>query len=209
MTIRFVIIILTFILAGCTSTKQQISYNNLSKDDKDNILYKGHYKIGDPYTINNKTYSPVETKDYKATGIASWYGKKYGFHGRKTANGDVYNANLLTAAHQTLPMPSLVKVTNLSNNKSIIVMVNDRGPFAKNRIIDVSEKVADFLDFKNKGTTNVKIEYLHSDTKKFLKRVGLKREKHNKVTIVPNPKCTINCHIKMINLEHKININHK
>src|SRR3989344_6905312 len=101
--------------------------------------YSGHYKVGSPYQINNIKYHPKEIDSYDETGFASWYGP--GFHGNKTANGEIFNQRRLTAAHNTLPLPSLVQVTNLENNKSIIVRVNDRGPFAKNkknRIIDLS-----------------------------------------------------------------------
>ena len=93
------------------------------------------YKIGDPYQINGTWYYPAEDWSYDETGIASWYGED--FHGKYTANGEIFNLNAVTAAHRTLPMPSVVQVTNLENVRSIQVRVNDRGPFARGRILDL------------------------------------------------------------------------
>ena len=100
----------------------------------------GNYKVGKPYRINGNTYVPRVDPNYNQTGVASWYGAE--FHGKPTANGDTYNMNELTAAHTTLPMPSKVKVTNLENGRTLVLTVNDRGPFVKNRIIDVSRRAA-------------------------------------------------------------------
>ena len=121
------------------------------------------------------------------------------------------NRNLLTAAHKTLPLPCLVKVTNKANNKSVILMVNDRGPFKKNRIIDVSQKAAEILAFKNQGITKVKIEYLPNETEKFLKNINLKKTQSK--TLAKNSKkssstkCSVNCHIKLVNLKYKLAVN--
>ena len=110
-----------------------------------------------PYTIDGKRYIPLKSATgYKAKGIASWYGRK--FHGHSTANGEIYNMFAMSAAHTTLPIPSYVKVTNLSNKKSIIVRVNDRGPFHSNRIIDLSYAAAYALDMLKHGTTHVMLE---------------------------------------------------
>jgi rare lipoprotein A len=117
----------------------------------------GMYMLGRPYTIAGLTYYPSE-KHYAAIGLASWYGDA--FHGRRTANGEVYDRDSISAAHPTLPLPSYARVTNLRNNYSMIVRVNDRGPFAANRIMDVSRKTAEALDFRQRGTTRVKIEYI-------------------------------------------------
>ena len=117
----------------------------------------GEYKVGKPYQIKGKTFYPKESFDYLEAGVASWYGPN--FHGKKTANGEIFNMNLLTAAHKTLQLPSLVKVTNIENNRSLVLRVNDRGPFVKNRIIDVSKKAASILGFQKKGTANVIVEY--------------------------------------------------
>jgi rare lipoprotein A len=118
----------------------------------------GVYKIGAPYQIEGTWYYPHEQPDYDETGIASWYGPT--FYGHRTANGEIFDANSLSAAHRTLPMPVNVRVTNLENGKSLIVRVNDRGPFAKGRIIDLSERAAKLLDFYNKGTARVRVTFV-------------------------------------------------
>jgi peptidoglycan lytic transglycosylase len=117
----------------------------------------GTYMLGKPYTVAGLTYYPSE-KHYAAIGLASWYGDA--FHGRRTANGEVYDRDSISAAHPTLPLPSYARVTNLRNHYSMIVRVNDRGPFAAHRITDVSRKTAEALDFRQRGTTPVKIEYI-------------------------------------------------
>lgn len=118
----------------------------------------GVYKIGKPYQIGDTWYYPREQPDYDETGIASWYGPS--FYGHRTANGELYDATALTAAHRTLPLPVNVRVTNLENGRSIIVRVNDRGPFAKGRIIDLSEKAAELLGYKAKGTARVRVTFI-------------------------------------------------
>ena len=118
----------------------------------------GRYQVGKPYKIRGKWYTPKEDPTYAAIGKASWYGPN--FHGRLTANGEVYDQYHLSAAHPTLPLPSYVRVTNLTNDRSVVVRVNDRGPFAHNRIIDLSKKAAEMLDFKHAGVTNVRVEYV-------------------------------------------------
>lgn len=118
----------------------------------------GHYKIGKPYQIANKWYRPREDKNYDRVGMASWYGDL--FHGRKTANGEVFDMDAMTAAHPTLPLPTLVEVTNLANNRRVVVRVNDRGPYRHNRIIDLSRKAASVLGFKNRGTARVRVRYV-------------------------------------------------
>jgi len=118
----------------------------------------GIYKVGNPYQIDNVWYYPHEQPDYDETGIASWYGPT--FYGKSTANGETYDGNALTAAHRTLPMPVNVRVTNLDNGKSIIVRVNDRGPYARGRIIDLSRRAAELLDVVQTGTAKVRVTYL-------------------------------------------------
>jgi rare lipoprotein A len=118
----------------------------------------GVYKVGNPYQIDNVWYYPHEQPDYDETGIASWYGPT--FYGKSTANGEVYDGGQLTAAHRTLPMPVNVRVTNLDNGKSIIVRVNDRGPYARGRIIDLSRRAAELLDVVQTGTAKVRVTYL-------------------------------------------------
>ncbi|MCS0496925.1 septal ring lytic transglycosylase RlpA family protein [Ancylobacter sp. MQZ15Z-1] len=119
----------------------------------------GVYSVGKPYVVAGKTYTPrVPPKGYKAQGLASWYGDD--FHGRLTANGEVFDMDAIAAANPTLPLPSYVRVTNLGNGRSMVVRVNDRGPFHGNRMIDVSRRAADMLGFKSKGTARVQMEYL-------------------------------------------------
>jgi len=118
----------------------------------------GIYKVGNPYQINGIWYYPAENDKYDSTGIASWYGPQ--FHGKLTANGEVFDENQLTAAHPTLPMPVLARVTNLENGKSLVVRVNDRGPFAAGREIDMSKKAAEALGFMQKGTAKVRVQYI-------------------------------------------------
>ena len=116
----------------------------------------GTYKVGDPYQIAGVWYTPAEDPEYVETGIASWYGEA--FHGKRTANGAIYDMNALTAAHRTLPMPVKVRVTNLDNGRSIVLIINDRGPFARGRILDVSRRAAQLLGFYESGTAVVRVE---------------------------------------------------
>ena len=118
----------------------------------------GTYRVGVPYSIGGRTYVPAEDPHYRAEGLASWYGED--FHGRQTANGEIYDMNSVSAAHATLPMPTYVRVTNLSNNRSVIVRVNDRGPYHADRIIDVSVKTAVLLGFYGNGVAPVRVEYV-------------------------------------------------
>jgi len=118
----------------------------------------GTYRVGKPYVVGGRTYVPEENPNYRAEGLASWYGDD--FHGRLTANGEVFDMGSLTAAHTTLPMPSYARVTNLGNGKSLIVRINDRGPYHGDRVIDVSHKAAELLDFKNHGVARVRVEYV-------------------------------------------------
>src|SRR6266404_3788823 len=118
----------------------------------------GTYRVGKPYTVAGRVYVPEEDTDYREDGLASWYGND--FHGRLTANGEVFDMASLTAAHPTLPMPCYARVTNLSNGKSLIVRVNDRGPYHGNRLIDVSNKAAELLEFKGHGIARVRVEYV-------------------------------------------------
>jgi len=118
----------------------------------------GTYRVGKPYMVAGRVYVPEEDVNYQEEGLASWYGND--FHGRLTANGEVFDMGSLTAAHPTLPMPSYARVTNLRNGKSLIVRVNDRGPYHGNRLIDVSNKAAELLEFKGNGVAKVRVEYV-------------------------------------------------
>jgi rare lipoprotein A len=133
----------------------------------------GDYKVGKPYQISGRWYYPAENFDYVETGIASWYGPN--FHGKPTANGETFDQNLITAAHRTLPLPSAVRVTNLENGRTITLRVNDRGPFAHGRIIDVSRRGAQLLGFEKNGTAKVRVEILPDDTRQ-LKLAALNRK---------------------------------
>lgn len=135
-----------------------------SDSSRDKYLQKqGNFKVGKPYSVFGRTYVPQETYEYVETGIASWYGP--GFHGSKTASGETYNNDEMTAAHRTLQMPSLVKVTNLSNGRSVIVRVNDRGPFSKSRVMDVSKRAAERLGMIGPGTAKVKLELMPAESR--------------------------------------------
>ena len=114
--------------------------------------------VGKPYTVRGKTYVPADQPDYVATGIASWYGAD--FHGRRTANGEIFSANAISGAHPTLPLPSYVRVTNLSNGRSMLVRLNDRGPYVNGRVIDLSYKAAETLGLIGQGTGEVQVEYV-------------------------------------------------
>ncbi|WP_439651474.1 septal ring lytic transglycosylase RlpA family protein [Maritalea mediterranea] len=127
--------------------------------------------MGKPYKVAGRWYHPEEDPNYDKVGRASWYGPN--FHGRLTANGEIFDQNHLSAAHPTLPLPSYVRVTNLDNGRSVIVRVNDRGPFAHGREIDLSSRTADVLKFKNQGTAKVRVQYvgrapLEGDDTRFL-----------------------------------------
>lgn len=131
----------------------------------------GRYHVGQPYTVAGQRFVPQEQPDLDVTGQASWYGPA--FHGRLTANGEVFDMNHLSGAHPTLPLPSYVRVTNLDNGHSALVRVNDRGPFAKGRVIDLSRRTAEVLGYSNKGMANVRVQYvgpapLEGDDTRFL-----------------------------------------
>lgn len=142
-------------LAACASAPPAPSSSGLPRS--------GVYKVGKPYQVNGVWYYPAEDYSYSETGIASWYGP--GFHQKVTANGEVYDQNELTAAHKTLPMPSLVRVTNLDNGRSLVVRINDRGPYANGRIIDMSRRGAQLLGFEGTGTAKVRVQILAEESR--------------------------------------------
>jgi rare lipoprotein A len=122
-----------------------------------------HYKVGEPYQINGDWFYPREDYSYDETGVASWYGQD--FHGGHTANGEIFNKDELTAAHKTLPLPTLARVTNLDNGRSIVVRINDRGPFSGARLIDMSQRGAQLLGFEQQGTAKVRVQVLADESK--------------------------------------------
>ncbi len=152
----------SLMLAGCAETTLAVDTAKALNAGNEASDRATGYKIGSPYEVRGQWYVPHENYEYDEVGIASWYGPK--FHGRSTANGERFDQNALTAAHRTLPMPSLVRVTNLKNGRSVDLRINDRGPFSKNRIIDVSKKAADLLDFRRDGTTRVRVRILASES---------------------------------------------
>lgn len=173
-------VVLAAVLAGCNSTGDalKVSANSANINNKTKFSSKsygvaasprltvsknvkkggGRAVVGKPYKVRGKWYHPKEDPSYDRTGLASWYGPN--FHGRLTANGEIYDQNHLSAAHTTFPLPSYARVTNKESGKSVVVRVNDRGPFAHNRIIDLSSKAADMLGTKQKGVADVRVEYI-------------------------------------------------
>lgn len=149
-------------LAACTTASTTLSEEEAdpAQPGSSQSAVAATSDIGKPYQVAGQWYSPVADPDYDRTGTASWYGGD--FHGRRTASGEVFNANELTAAHPTLPLMSYVRVTNLSNDRSVILRVNDRGPFRKGRLIDVSRRAAEMLDFKRAGSADVRVEYVQA-----------------------------------------------
>ena len=169
-----VLVLVGLALGGCAQQPQQLAAAGHSKEYFPSSVYGpasrrviaegqpvprggGQYLIGKPYTIAGQTYYPSERR-VTQVGLASWYGDA--FHGRLTANGEIYDRDSFTAAHPTMPLPSYARVTNLRNDTSMIVRVNDRGPYHSNRIMDVSRRVADALDIRRYGTAKVKVEWV-------------------------------------------------
>ena len=157
----------TLIIGGCSEVnllsygakKYHAAHEKKSPTVTDDGIDRGAPKLGNPYEVAGIWYYPKVDYSYDETGIASWYGEP--FHGRKTANGAVYDMHKLTAAHKTLPLPTDVRVTNLENGRSIIVTVNDRGPFAHSRIIDLSYRAAQLLGMVEKGTAKVRVQVIN------------------------------------------------
>lgn len=166
--IKILSLTLILILNNCANTRVVVEgVKTVIKDDKKEVIKKkettttkGHYKVGQPYIINNIKYIPRLVSYYDENGIASWYGPK--FNKKLTANGEIFNQDEVSAAHKTLPLPSIVKVTNLSTNKYLFIRVNDRGPFVNDRIIDLSKQAAIELNIFLKGTEKVNVKLLDS-----------------------------------------------
>jgi rare lipoprotein A len=151
------------LLAGCTEIQFMSSLTKGARSASNGpSVQQGTFKVGKPYQVEGQWYYPQEQYDLVETGLASWYGP--GFDGQRTASGEVYHSDELTAAHRTLQMPSLVRVTNLDNGRSIIVRVNDRGPYKRGRVMDVSSKAADLLGMKGAGTAKVKLQVLSTES---------------------------------------------
>ena len=163
MLFRFMFLVL---ISGCSSAELAIDLvkkhqrKTTEAEASKEIVAKPHYKIGNPYREFGIWYYPKRDLTYDETGLASWYGEETAILGRPTANGEVFDPKVVTAAHKTLPMPSVVRVTNLDNGKSLVVRINDRGPFAPGRIVDLSHEGARLLGFVENGIAKVRVQIL-------------------------------------------------
>jgi len=148
------------LLAACAEAKLVM---HTAKRLGDTNKSQGDYKVGNPYQVGGVWYYPGEDMSYNRTGIASWYGPN--FHGKPTANGEVFDQWEVSAAHKTLPMPSVVRVTNMVNGRSLVVRINDRGPFKPGRIIDLSRRAAQLLGIEKTGTAQVRVQILPNESR--------------------------------------------
>lgn len=159
------VVSLAVLLAGCASVSKIAGLSGVEPVERvvgphDPVTPGGgRYQVGKAYSIGGRTYVPKEDPNYDSVGLASWYGGDY-HHGTRTANGEVYDRTAISAAHPTLPLPSYARVTNLRTGRSLIVRVNDRGPYAANRIIDMSEKTSELLGMKGTGIDKVRVQYV-------------------------------------------------
>jgi rare lipoprotein A len=145
------VVLIAVLLTACSSQQRASSYRG-----------EAQYKVGAPYQINGVWYYPAVDYNYDETGVASWYGER--FDQKYTANGEIFDLNDLTAAHRTLPMPSIVQVTNLNNGRALQLRVNDRGPFARGRVIDVSRRASQLLGFETNGTALVRVKIMKEES---------------------------------------------
>lgn len=150
-------------VSGCAETELIATAAKEIRAITDKPVSKGRYKVGNPYQIKGVWYYPRVDFNYDETGVASWYGPN--FHGKPTANGEVFDQNLVSAAHRTLPLPSVVRVTNLGNGRALVVRINDRGPFAHGRIIDLSKRGAQLLGFERQGIAKVRVRILPEESR--------------------------------------------
>jgi rare lipoprotein A len=158
--------LIAFALVGCAETKLvSTTVKSLEKPKP-----TAGYKIGKPYQVKGVWYYPAEDFNYSETGIASWYGDEFG--GRPTASGEIFEPNEISAAHRTLPLPSIVRITNLDNGRALAVRINDRGPFAHGRIIDLSRRAAQLLGFYQNGTAKVRVEILEEESRALAAAAG-------------------------------------
>ncbi len=166
-------VFLTVLLTGCSTAELTVDLIKKSKKrtqqveiekavEEGTITANPVYKIGKPYQVGGVWYYPERDLAYDETGIGSWYGDE--FAGRLTANGEIFDPNMVTAAHKTLPMPSVVRVTNLDNGKSLVVRINDRGPFVAGRVIDLSREAARLIGYRDQGIARVRVQLLAEQT---------------------------------------------
>ncbi|MBL4720778.1 MAG: septal ring lytic transglycosylase RlpA family protein [Alphaproteobacteria bacterium] len=168
----FTTIVCGLILSGCAETEFVVhsAKRITGSAEPQSPTASGRYKVGKPYKIGGVWYYPKVDYNYRETGIASWYGDA--FHGKATANGEVFDMNAVSAAHRTLPLPSVVRVINLKNGRALKVRVNDRGPFAHGRIIDLSRRAAQLLGFERQGTAKVRVEIIAADSRQMANANG-------------------------------------
>ena len=175
-----IVIAFGFSLSACSSSKEAAA-PTLAKTRGSTVLKpsphigqdaRPRYKVGNPYVIAGKRHVPEERFDLAESGRASWYGP--GFHGRQTANGERYDQRAMTAAHRTLQLPAIIRVSNVGNGRRVVLRVNDRGPYHGGRVLDVSEAGAEALDFKNLGTALVMIEVLEGPSRRVAEMAGRK-----------------------------------
>ena len=171
-TLQFLVVIVLVLLLGACAETQFVAQTvkHVSKVDKKSQSSGGYYKIGNPYQIKDVWYYPKKDYEYDETGIGSWYGAK--FHGRKTANGEIYDMNSISAAHRTLPMPSFVRVTNLENGRTMNIRLNDRGPYAHGRILDLSRRAAQLLGFEKQGTARIRVRILANESRALARKLN-------------------------------------
>ena len=176
---RYFALMAILLLSACSSSHRPV-YSGYEANTEGVPGFVNGYKVaptvklGQSYTVDGETYVPHYQPDYVEEGMASWYGP--GFHGGKTANGEEFDKHELTAAHRTLPLPSIVRVTLLSTGKSAYVRINDRGPFSKKRIIDLSYGAADAIGLIGKGIDRVKVEYMPQESQRFADLLAQGRE---------------------------------
>jgi len=180
------------LVAGCAETEIVTNTAKEIKQATEAPAPQPHavYKVGKPYQVAGVWYYPSVDYHYDATGIASWYGPD--FHGKYTANGEVFDMNEVTAAHKTLPLPSIVRVTNLENGRSLLVRVNDRGPFVNGRIVDVSRRAAQLLGFEAAGTAKVRVSVVADQSRQLA--LSLPRdpsEKQQQPTVAAAPRAPV------------------
>ncbi len=175
-------------LAGCAGGNKPVTAPPPPAVATSETPEGGVYKVGNPYEIAGTWYYPSEDYAYIEEGVASWYGQD--FHGKRTANGERYDMNAVTAAHPTLPLPSIVKVTNLDNGRVLSVRINDRGPFHSKRIIDLSRRSAQLLGFYEAGTARVRVE-IDAAQSLDLKNIALKRNPPEMPMIAAVPRGSI------------------
>jgi rare lipoprotein A len=176
---------LGLLLAGCAETTLVVDQTKVATKAQ---IPVSKYKVGNPYQVAGVWYYPAVDYNYDQTGIASWYGP--GFVGHQTANGEEYDQNAMTAAHKTLPMPTLVRVTNLENGRQIQVRINDRGPFVNDRIIDLSRRSAQLLGIEQPGTAKVRVQVMAEESRQLALALGAGEEGVPQPTAAPAPKVT-------------------